>query len=208
MRSINIWRATRWASVAQLPNARLNCPQDDQSSEVIDQLVTRLMEWYKAWSPPQEWVTLVEVFSKLTHSSLGATVFSAYTLNFQTRLFSALPASFTEAFKSLCASLLSPPDGAEDGHPKRWNASSNSTVWKNFELLGLIDRYESVIASVGYEFIEQHVHETCTGEWAKPVLEDLRVWMSDNVVPWMVHVYARGAGSRACIRSRQLVLTD
>jgi len=143
-----------------------------------------------------------------THSSLGATVFSAYTLNFQTRLFSALPASFTEAFKSLCASLLSPPDGAEDGHPKRWNASSNSAVWKNFELLGLIDRYESVIASVGYEFIEQHVHETCTGEWAKPVLEDLRVWMSDNVVPWMVHVYARGAGSRACIRSRQLALTD
>ena len=60
-------------------------------------------------------------------------------------------------------------------------------------MLGLIDRYESVIASVGYEFIENHVLKTCTGEWDKPMLEDLRIWMSEKVVPWMLHVYARGA---------------
>jgi hypothetical protein len=46
---------------------------------------------------------------------------------------------------------------------------------------------------VGYEFIEDYVLKVCTGEWAKPMLEDLRVWMSEKVVPWMLHVYARGA---------------
>ena len=68
-------------------------------------------------------------------------------------------------------------------------------IWKNFEVLGFIDRYESIIASVGYEFIEDYVLKTCMGEWAKPMLEDLRVWMSEKVVPWMLHVYARGATS-------------
>jgi anaphase-promoting complex subunit 2 len=67
-------------------------------------------------------------------------------------------------------------------------------MWKNFELLGLLDRYENVIASIGYEFIEQYMWETCKGRWDKPILEDLRVWMSNTVVPWtrMLQVYARG----------------
>jgi len=72
----------------------------------------------------------------------------------------------------------------------------HATIWKNFEILGLIDRYESIIASVGYEYIEEHVLKACTGEWAKPMLEDLRAWMSEKVVPWMLHVYARGAANR------------
>lgn len=122
------------------------------------------------------------------HSSLRATIFSAYTLSFQTRLFSALPPSFNLAFKQLCAALLEPPPSMS------WNV--NSKIWKNFDLLGLIDRYENVIASVGYEFIEQHVWETYKGRWDKPILEDLRVWMSDRVVPWMLQVYARGASNR------------
>ena len=48
---------------------------------------------------------------------------------------------------------------------------------------------------MGYEFIEDYVIKTCTKEWAKPMLEDLRVWMSEKVVPWMLHVYARGAAN-------------
>jgi len=75
----------------------------------------------------------------------------------------------------------------------------HATIWKNFEILGLVDRYESIIASVGYEYIEEHVLKTCTGEWAKPMLEDLRAWMSEKVVPWMLHVYARGAANRTCL---------
>ena len=37
-------------------------------------------------------------------------------------------------------------------------------MFGEFEELGLIDRYESVIAGVGYEHIEAHVLETCTGQ--------------------------------------------
>jgi anaphase-promoting complex subunit 2 len=137
----------------------------------------------------------------------GSTVFSAYTLNFQTRLFSLLPPSFSAGFKNLCACLLAPPsppsEDVEDSFPVDSSAviptspycdpNIKATIWKNIEVLGLIDRYESIIASVGYEFIEDYVLKMCTGEWAKPMLEDLRVWMSEKVVPWMLHVYARGA---------------
>lgn len=82
-------------------------------------------------------------------------------------------------------------------------------IWKHFEVLGLIERYESAIASVAYERIEEHVLETCTGEWGRPMLEELRVWMTDNVVPWMVHVYARGAstGTSVSYSFPQTVLT-
>jgi anaphase-promoting complex subunit 2 len=97
--------------------------------------------------------------------------------------------------------LLAPPETDPDDEEQeqvrpKWDPNVHSTIWKNFEILGLIDRYESIIASVGYEYIEEHVLKTCTGEWAKPMLEDLRVWMSDKVVPWMLHVYARGASNR------------
>lgn len=62
-------------------------------------------------------------------------------------------------------------------------------------MLGLLERYESAIASVAYERIEEHVLTTCAGEWAHPMVDELRQWMTNNVVPWMVHVYARGAST-------------
>ena len=68
-------------------------------------------------------------------------------------------------------------------------------MFGEFEELGLIDRYESVIASVGYEHIEAHVLETCTGQWGSTMLDVLRSWMSDKVVPWMLVIYARGAAT-------------
>jgi anaphase-promoting complex subunit 2 len=71
----------------------------------------------------------------------------------------------------------------------------NVLIWQAIETLGLIDRYETIIATVGYEFIEQHVLETCAGEWSRPLLGELRNWMSDKVVPWMLLIYARGATS-------------
>ncbi|KAF8059585.1 hypothetical protein FPV67DRAFT_362380 [Lyophyllum atratum] len=145
---------------------------------VISQLVYRLLEWYTAWSPPPE---------------LGATIFSAYTLNFQTHLFSTLPPTFSLAFKTLCASTLPPSDPDPDAEPNP--AAQNRDIWAAFETLGLLDRYEYIVASVGYEHIEAHVLATCTGEWSKPMMEELRTWMSDKMVSWMLLPYARGASS-------------
>jgi hypothetical protein len=56
----------------------------------------------------------------------------------------------------------------------------HATVWKNLEILGLIDHCESIIASVGYKYIEEHMLKTCMGEWAKPILEDLRVDVEES----------------------------
>ena len=56
-----------------------------------------------------------------------------------------------------------------------------------------MDRYESLIASVGYEHIENDVLETCTGRWSEPMLGGLRDWMTDEIVPWLLMTYAPGA---------------
>ncbi|KAF9474205.1 hypothetical protein BDN70DRAFT_334409 [Pholiota conissans] len=148
----------------------MNAYEVDNSPETLQALVSRLMLWYKAWAPPLD--------------SFGHTLLATYTLSFHTHLFSSLPPSFAVGFKSLCSSLLGSPGPTDHGE-----------IWTHFDILGLIERYESAIASVAYERIEEYVLETCTGEWSRPMLEDLRVWMTDNVVPWMIHVYGRGAST-------------
>ena len=93
--------------------------------------------------------------------------------------------------------VLAPPELIQT---KNKNKAQVGPEYKlhHMEKLGLIDRYESIITSVGYGYIEEHVLKTCTGKWAKPILEDLRVCMSEKAVPWMLHVYARGASNRTC----------
>ena len=73
-------------------------------------------------------------------------------------------------------------------------------IWTACDTLGLLDRYESLIASVCYEYIEAHVMETCTKKWDESMLTVLREWMAEKVVPWMVMPYARGARNRQCHR--------
>ncbi|KAF5367867.1 hypothetical protein D9615_010472 [Tricholomella constricta] len=61
----------------------------------------------------------------------------AYTLNFQAQL------TFSRTFKALCASTLPPTDPKAEVDP----ATRNRQIWEAFETLGLLDRYESIIAS-------------------------------------------------------------
>ena len=122
-------------------------------------------------------------------------------MHFQTRLLSALPPTFTSGFKELCAAFLAPPpdqlDEAVEASiaqaPSAWDSRDHARLWAHLHLLGLVERYETIIVSVGYEYIENYVLKTCTGEWGKPMLEGLRIWMSEKVVPWLLHIYARGA---------------
>ena len=39
------------------------------------------------------------------------------------------------------------------------------TIWKNVEILGLIDRYQRIIVSVGYDYIGEHILRACTSGW-------------------------------------------
>jgi len=143
---------------------------------------------------------------------LGETIFSAYNLNFQTHLFSILPPSFSRGFKALCDATLPPPDPEQDQEEELHSMEGQGpsytpprSIWLAFETLGLLDRYESIVASVGYEHIEAHVLKTCTQRWEKPMLEDLRGWMSDKMVSWMLMPYAREAKSGVCLRSLQWI---
>ncbi|KAM6489967.1 Cullin homology [Amanita muscaria] len=148
---------------------------------IINQFIMRVLEWYKAWAPPAD---------------LGNTCLSTYTLNFQTNLFSILPSSFPPAFKALCASTLPSPDP----DAKLDDIISSESFWTAAEMLGLMDRYDSLVASVGYEHIEGHVLSTCAGQWEKPVLGDLKNWMADKMIPWMLVTYARNAQTTEEVR--------
>jgi len=57
----------------------------------------------------------------------------------------------------------------------------------------MLERYESLISSVCYEAIEKHVWDRCAKSWEEPELGNLREWMTDCIVPWMLLPYARGA---------------
>ena len=70
-----------------------------------------------------------------------------------------------------------------------------------FEVLGFLDRYENLVASVCYEQIEAHTQQTCTGNWGEQMLASLRSWMIDQIVPWMILPYARGAKNRTSYTS-------
>jgi anaphase-promoting complex subunit 2 len=175
----------------------LNTPEYKSTSnpQIIARLVYRAIEWYKAWLPSREYVRHSYSFMPsfiLTHIRLGPTIHSAYLTGFQTHLFAILPHTFALGFKALCASTL-PQDPVSPSESPVSPVGPRPAMWDAFDLLGLIDRYESLIASVGYEHIETHVLSTCAQKWSEPMLNGLRDWMTNKMVPWMLLPYARGA---------------
>lgn len=145
--------------------------ENNSDPEAIRSLVYRLVEWYNAWKPTAD---------------LGPTMISAYTLAFQTHIFSVLPPSFARGIKAVVSATLQLTVSQSQDPQDR-------VLWQAFDTLSLIDRYETLIASIGYEFIESYVEETCAGKWSEPVLATLRAWMVDKIVPWMLYPFARGA---------------
>ncbi|KIJ64413.1 hypothetical protein HYDPIDRAFT_175406 [Hydnomerulius pinastri MD-312] len=159
--------------IAREVEVHMNLYESDSDPETVRRLIFRLVEWYNAWKPTAE---------------LGQTIISAYTLAFQTHLFSILPASFARGVKTLVAATLERTiSQPSDQHDR--------ALWQAFDALSLIERYETLIASVGYEYIEAHVLEECIGKWAEPMLASLRSWMIDKIVPWMLWPFARGASN-------------
>ncbi|KAG1843025.1 hypothetical protein DFJ58DRAFT_717883 [Suillus subalutaceus] len=145
--------------------------ESNSDPEAIRSLVYRLVEWYNAWKPTAD---------------LGPTMISAYTLAFQTHIFSVLPPSFARGIKALVSATLQRTVSQSQDPQDR-------VLWQAFDTLSLIDRYETLIASIGYEFIESYVEETCARKWSEPMLATLRGWMIDKIVPWMLYPFARGA---------------
>ena len=112
---------------------------------------------------------------------LGLNLFNAFNTEFQMQLYSILPPTFPNAFKQLCRSTM--------------DAEQAGELLSAFDSIGLLDRYENLVASVCYEQIEERVAETCVGIWNEQMLSGLRDWMADNIVPWLILLYAREAKS-------------
>ncbi|KAI0345864.1 hypothetical protein BDW22DRAFT_1353469 [Trametopsis cervina] len=148
--------------------------------------ISRLLLWHVAWAPVPE---------------LGPTVLTAFTTTFQTHVFSVLPSSFSQGFKSLVSATLDPRYATT---PPAWMNSLFPTpgpslhrwdkpLWLAFEQLGMTERYESLIASVCYEHIEKYILETYAKVWDRECLEEIRIWMTNHVVPWLIMPYAPNA---------------
>ncbi|KAF8843343.1 hypothetical protein BDN67DRAFT_988510 [Paxillus ammoniavirescens] len=153
--------------IAREVEVYMNLYESNSDTETIKALIFRLVEWYNAWKPTPD---------------LGYAIIATYRLAFQTHLFSILPTSFARGVKTLVASTLTVTP-----------FQPSHQLWKAFDTLSLVERYETLIASAGYEYIESHVLEKCVGQWAEPMLGGLRSWMADKIVPWMLWPFARGA---------------
>ena len=180
----------------------LKAYKETESAQVVEHLIRRIFEWYTAWAPIDEFVILTaSQVNMLTGwlSRFGMTIRSSYALAFQTNLFALLTPRFVAAFKVLCASTLPGASSEPSALPPQGNDTDYFGLWEQIEILGLLDRYEGVIANVGYEHIEEHIASTCTGEWTESVLDSLRAWLADKMFKWMVLMYARDA-KNSCVR--------
>ncbi|THH27993.1 hypothetical protein EUX98_g6192 [Antrodiella citrinella] len=126
---------------------------------------------------------------------------NAYNLAFQTHVYSVLPPSFTRGFKELVTltfSLSNVTAGSEwllaiFNQTDRSSNRVDAALWSAFQRLGLSERYESLISSICYEYVEKHIWKTCVGKWDEPMLNTIRDWMANKIVPWMLMPFARGA---------------
>lgn len=163
--------------------------EETQDPLVVLQLVNRVREWFNAWSPLTEYIT--SAWPAGTSSSgvgLSHTILSQYTAVFQRHLFASLPPAFAAAFKALISATLRRDDsGLIPLIPH------HKPLWDAFEIIGLTDRYESVIAAVGYERIEEHILASCAGEWVETQMDKLRAWMTEVLIEWLLLTYARNA---------------
>ncbi|KAL0961464.1 hypothetical protein HGRIS_006408 [Hohenbuehelia grisea] len=142
-----------------------------QNPQIVTKMLYRVYTYKQVWSPPEE---------------LGSGLLSAYTRSFRNNFFLTLPTSFSGAFRALCASTLP----SSDALPEELNAEPN--LWYIFNILGLTERFEGLIANVGYDYIHEYILETCTEQWAEPMLEGVKEKMSKQIIPWLLSIYGRG----------------
>ncbi|KZW04109.1 hypothetical protein EXIGLDRAFT_716114 [Exidia glandulosa HHB12029] len=132
----------------------------------VRKLVARLFEWGRAWAPAVE---------------LGGAFDGIFYTTFKSNLHIALPPSFPEAFVYLVQSTI--------------GDLSDTDLFKELHMLGMLDRYEALVASVVCEQIERQIETLCPGKWDEPRLPELRHWLGDKVVAWLMEQYSRAGTS-------------
>lgn len=176
-------------------------PQTEPEPEHIATLIYGLVRWHRAWAPIQEYVPSHDMVTACSHiHRMGPTVMGTFTITYQTHVFSILPPEFSKGFKELIAYTfeLTSPETCPDWLKRLFPSQGRSPrpdlgLWMAFDELGLTERYESLILSVCYEHIEAHIKETCSKVWDQQMLQPMRNWMSDVIIPWLITPYAREA---------------
>jgi anaphase-promoting complex subunit 2 len=144
----------------------------------IAHLVYALTTWYEAWRPPPE----LPLFC------------SSFRTAFQTHLYTTLPPSFNVGFQRLVRFTLDKaPSWA--GDVQLPSSLLDFSIWKQFEALGMLERYENIVHSVVYGYMEDHVERECRGTWTEKLLE-MNEWLSTELFPWLFHPFAQQARSR------------
>ncbi|KAF8610388.1 Cullin [Ceratobasidium sp. AG-I] len=143
-----------------------------EASEDINELYhmfARLSVWYFEWSAP------LAVFS-----SVNIDAPSLFKKNFRTNFLESLPPGFPRAFHALLRSTLAAP-------------ALDVRLFPTLDVMGLLQDHEALVASVIHEAIEKRVKEVAAEDNGESsVLQIVKTWFTESVVPWMAMTYGRG----------------
>ncbi|KAF8682314.1 Anaphase promoting complex (APC) subunit 2 [Rhizoctonia solani] len=143
--------------------------ENTQDVSELYHMFARLSVWYFEWSAP------LAIFS-----SVNIDAPTLFRKNFRTNFLSTLPRGFPVAFHALLRSTLAAP-------------ALDPRLFPILDVMGLLQDHEALVASVIHEAIEKRVKEVCeedNGETS--VLQTVKNWFTESVVPWMAMTYGRG----------------
>ncbi|CAE6523694.1 unnamed protein product [Rhizoctonia solani] len=143
--------------------------ENTQDVTELYHMFARLSVWYFEWSAP------LAIFS-----SVNIDAPTLFRKNFRTNFLSTLPRGFPAAFHALLRSTLAAP-------------ALDPRLFPILDVMGLLQDHEALVANVIHEAIDKRVKEVCeedTGETS--VLQIVKSWFTESVVPWMAMTYGRG----------------
>ncbi|KAG8718844.1 hypothetical protein FRC08_004268 [Ceratobasidium sp. 394] len=143
--------------------------EDGQEVQELYHMFARLSVWYFEWSAP------LGIFS-----SVNIDAPSLFRKSFRSNFLTSLPPGFLPAFHALLRSTLEAP-------------ALDTRLFPTLDVMGLLQDHESLVASVINEAIERRVKEVAeAADGETSVLQTVKDWFTESVVPWMAVTYGRG----------------
>ncbi|QRW00465.1 cullin family [Ceratobasidium sp. AG-Ba] len=140
-----------------------------QDVQELYHMFARLSVWYFEWSAP------LSIFSNVNVDAP-----TLFRKNFRTNFLTSLPSGFPRAFHALLRSTLEAP-------------ALDTRLFPTLDLMGLLQDHESLVANVINEAIERRVREVAdSADGETSVLQTVKDWFTESVVPWMAMTYGRG----------------
>jgi len=170
--------------------------QVDGEVSHIQDLIEQLCIWYNAWHPQEEYGHFAwsHIYELNPCHRFGPSFANMFKRSFTANLHVALPPQFHSGFVALVRSSLT------GGGP--------AGLFAQLEILGVLDHFESLIASVICNLIEERILETCPQQWATPQLAALREWLGEAIVPAATSYPPHARHSKPSHRTLSQTITD